>query len=295
MKLGRLGLATLLAGAALALGIPAQGARAAEQGKPGGTLVTLSTQVPRHFNPAVQSGVATMAPGGQIFATLVRADANWKFHPYLAKSWTVSDDGLTVTFNLVHGAKFHDGQPITSKDVAYSVAVQKANHPFKTALGAVETVETPDPYTAVFKLRRPHPVLLLAVSTVILPIIPQHIYDDGQDIKTHPRNTKDVVGSGPFILKEYKQGEYYTLEKNPDFFIKGRPYLDRIVTRIMRDSSSEVIAMEQGEAQMLPYLSSTGDIARLKKNPKLVVTDKGYAGIGPINWLAFNTKKKPLD
>ena len=68
---------------------------AAEEGKPGGTLVMVSTQVPRHLNPAVQSGIATAVPGTQIFASPLRFDADWKPHPYLAESWKMADDGLS--------------------------------------------------------------------------------------------------------------------------------------------------------------------------------------------------------
>ncbi len=268
---------------------------AGEPGKPGGTLTMVTTQVPRHFNPAVQSGIATMAPGAQIFAMLVRADADWNIKPYLAESWETAADGLSVTFKLRKDATFHDGKPVTSKDVAFSIKVQKANHPFKTSLGAVDSVETPDAHTAVVKLKHPHPALLLAMSTSILPIIPEHIYGDGQNAKTHPRNATNVVGSGPFLLKEYKKGQYIILEKNPNFFIKGRPYLDKIVVNIVRDAASRIISMERGQAHMFPFISTVSDIKRLQKSKHLVVTDDGYEGIGPNTWLAFNTKKKPLD
>ncbi|MBT3532922.1 MAG: ABC transporter substrate-binding protein [Rhodospirillaceae bacterium] len=261
--------------------------------KAGGTLVWVSSQVPRHFNPAVQSGVATMAPGAQLFGFLVRADENWNIHPYLAESWTVSDDGLTVAFKLRKGAKFHDGQEITSADVAFSVATQQANHPFKTSLGAVERVETPDPMTAVFKLKQPHPALLLALSTALAPIIPKHVYGDGQDVKKHPRNVKDLVGSGPFLLKEYKKAQHVIMLKNPNFNSSDGPYLDRIIIKIIRDASARVIAMEKKEAQIFPYMVDSKDIRRLSKSKHIKITDKGYAAIGPVTWLAFNTKDGP--
>ena len=291
--LKKFGLAALAAALTGTVALGAAPAIAADMPKKGGTLVMISSQVPRHFNPAVQSGIATMAPGAHLFATLVRSDANWKFHPYLATSWTTSADGKSVTFKLRTDATFHDGKPITSADVKFSIETQKANHPFKTSLGAVSGVETPDAHTVVVKLKNPHPALLLAMSTSIVPIIPKHVYGDGQNPKTHPRNTTNVVGSGAYILKEYKRAQYILLERNPNYFLKGRPYMDRIIYKIIRDSSSRVIAMERGEGNMMPFMSEVASVVRLKKNDKLIVTDKGYAGIGPITWLAFNTKEGP--
>lgn len=98
----------------------------------GGTLVIASTQVPRHLNGAVQSGIATAVPSTQIFASPLRYDENWNPQPYLASSWDVASDGKTVTLNLVQNATFHDGTPVTSEDVAFSIMTVKENHPFKS-------------------------------------------------------------------------------------------------------------------------------------------------------------------
>ena len=94
--------------------------------KRGGTLVWSIGTTPRHLNPAVQSGIATGEPGAQLFATPLRFDENWKPQPYLAKSWEISTNGLSVTLNLVKGATFHDGEPITSEDVKFSINTIKA-------------------------------------------------------------------------------------------------------------------------------------------------------------------------
>ena len=134
----------------------------AEEAKRGGTLVAaLSTNV-RNLNPAVQSGIATGFPGSQLFAAPLRYDENWTPQPYLAKSWEVSEDGLRVTLNLVDNAKFHDGKPVTSEDVAFSVEVIKAHHPFKSMFAPVTSVDTPDAHTAILNLSQPHPALMLA-------------------------------------------------------------------------------------------------------------------------------------
>lgn len=260
----------------------------------GGTLVIASTQVPRHFNGAVQSGVATALASTQIFASPLRYDENWNPKPYLAKSWEVAPDGLSVTLHLVDNAVFHDGKPVTSEDVAFSIMTIKKNHPFQTMLAPVETVDTPDPLTAIIRLKHPHPALLLAMSPALMPILPKHIYGDGQDIKSHPANLKPI-GSGPYRLTEYKQGEYYTLEKFDKFFIPDRPKLDKIVVKLVSDSKAAMVSLENGDVNALPFVSNTRDIARLEKMPNVTVTEKGFAGTGPLNWLAFNTKKKPLD
>ena len=271
--------ATLLAAPALA-----------EEPKRGGTLTMALQQNPRHLNPAVQSGTATGQPGTQLFASLLRYDEGWNPQPYLAESWEVSEDGLSVTINLVKGATFHDGAPITSEDVAFSIDTVKANHPFKSMFAPVEAVETPDANTAVIKLSKPHPALLLAMSSQLLSIIPKHVYGDGQDPKAHPANSNGVVGSGPFKLVEFKPGEHVILERNENYFIDGLPYLDRIVMRILPDETTRTIALESGELQLSGFEQNPRNIVRLKKNEGLTVNSDGYAAIGPVNWLAFNTK-----
>jgi peptide/nickel transport system substrate-binding protein len=259
----------------------------------GGTLVIASTQVPRHLNGAVQSGIATAVPSTQIFASPLRYDENWEPQPYLAKSWEVSEDGLTVTLNLVDNATFHDGEAVTSEDVAYSIMTTKANHPFKSMFAPVESIDTPDAQTVVINLSSPHPALLLALSPALAPVLPKHVFDDGQDIKSHPMNATPV-GSGPFMLEEFKPGEAIVLKKNPNFFLEGRPKLDEIIVRIIKDPSALLIAMENSEADMYPFMAGSQEIRRLEKADHLTVTADGYAAVGPINWLAFNTATPKL-
>lgn len=280
-----------LLGLSLSWGLTA--GMASAQPKPGGTVVIAATQIPRHFNGAVQSGVATALPSTQIFASPLRYDDKWNPQPYLAESWSVAPDGLSVTLKLVKNAVFHDGKPITSEDVAFSIMTIKANHPFQTMLAPVQAVEAPDPYTAVIKLSQPHPALLLAMSPALMPILPKHVYGTGGDIKTHPANLKPI-GSGPFKLSEYKQGEYFVLEKFDKYFRPGLPYLDKIVVRLVGDENSLLIALERGDVHM-GMVSGVRTIDRLEKTKNIIVSQKGFEGIGAINWLAFNTKKKPLN
>ena len=255
---------------------------------PGGTLVLGSTQVPRHLNGVVQSGYATAVPGTQLNASPLLFDDEFNPQPYLAESWEVAEDGLSVTLNLVEGAVFHDGVPITSADVAFSMLAARDNHPFKTMFAPVSDVETPDPQTAIVRLSQPHPAILLAMSPGLLPIIPKHIFDDGQDLKTHPRNTEDFVGSGPFRLTEYEAGSIIRMEKFEDFFIPERPYLDEIIIEITPDPNSIVLGLENGTTHVSASLGAAANILRLQDNEDVVVTAQGHEAIGQVTWLEFN-------
>ena len=282
--------ATLLAASTL-LPLPAS---AAEEPKRGGTLVIGSTQTPRHLNGAVQSGIATAMPSTQIFASPLRFDDKWNPQPYLAESWKLAEDGKSLTLKLRKDAVFHDGKPITSADVAFSIMAIKANHPFTTMMGPVEKVDTPDPYTAVIRMSVPHPAIVLAMSPALCPILPKHIYGDGQDLKNHPRNTTDVVGSGPFRVTEFKPAQRIVMERFDKFFLPGKPYLDKVIVNVTPDMASLVLGLERGDIQMLPFATLPTDLKRFANDPRVSLTPKGYDGIGALNWLAFNTAKKPL-
>jgi len=290
--------AVLAAGLAAGVGYAPRPALAVDGedcgGHRGGTLVVTSTQIPRHLNPAVQSGIATALPGAQVFASPLRFDTDWNAEPYLAERVDVSADGRTVTIVLRDGVTFHDGAPVTAEDVKFSIETIKANHPFQSMLAPVEEVEVVDARTTVLHLSQPHPAIELAMSPALMPILPKHVYGDGQDIASHPANSAPV-GSGPFRFVEFTPAERIVLERNPDYFLDGKPCLDRIVVNIVRDSSSAVLSLERGEAHLQPFTISARDIQRLQARDHLGVTSDGYAGLGAINWLAFNTRKAPLD
>jgi peptide/nickel transport system substrate-binding protein len=258
------------------------------------TLVWATTQVPRHFNQGVQSGVATMTPGAQLFASPLRYGAGWEPQPYLAESWSFQDDGKSLLLKLVPNAKFHDGRPVTSEDVAFSIMMVKANHPFQSMFEPVERVDTPDPRIAVIRLKAPHPAILFALSPAFCPVVPKHIYGDGTDPKVHPRNA-NPVGSGPYKFVEYKAGEYLVLERFEQFFLPGRPKFKRQVMRIFKDPSALVVAMERGEIDFLPWFGLIAETDRLRKLPEVQVNAQGGQAIGPLNWVAFNQTKKPFD
>ncbi len=260
----------------------------------GGELVVSLYATPTHLNPAIQSGLATMFPGTQIFAGLLRFDNEWHPHPYLAEKWEISEDGLSVTLHLVKDAVFHDGKPITSEDVAFSIMTVKALHPFKSMMAPVERVDTPDPHTAIIRLKKPHPAILLAMSPALLPILPKHVYGSVENVKNHPANMKPI-GSGPFILEAFIPGKEIRLKKNNAFFVKGRPYLDCLTIKIARNTLEEGLDMETGDVDMMVSFQDLIELNHLRSLDHLVIAKNGFKGIGPIFWLAFNLQKKPFN
>jgi peptide/nickel transport system substrate-binding protein len=271
-------------------------APAAMAEKRGGTLVMIT----QPEAPTLASYLSTSGPIGQVAAKVFDGLFEYGFDlkpiPSLAESWTVSPDGKTITFKLRGDVKTHDGQPFTSADVKFSVLeVLKKYHPRGiNTFRDVTDVETPDATTAIFKLARPAPYLMMALSGYESPMLPQHIYDKG-DIRSSEYANKPV-GTGPFKFVEWKRGEYVRLDRNPDYWRKGQPYLDRIVVRFIADSATRTALMEKGEAHIagfgaLPY----NDVTTLAKLPSLEMTMKGYEMVSPVVELDFNTRKPPFD
>lgn len=255
------------------------------------TVITKSP--PMHYNGALTASTQTLGISTQVFASPLRYDLNWNPMPYLAKSWEFSDDQKTLTLHLEENAVFHDGKPVTAEDVIFSIDTIKKNHPFQTMFTAIDSMEAPDKHTVKINLSYPYPSLLLAMSPALCPIIPKHVYGDGQEIKTHPANI-DIVGSGPYKMVEAKAGEYVILEKFDKYFIPDRPHFDKVIFRFIKDPSSRMLSMTKGEAQLFPLVENTHNVKRMSKNENLMVTDKGYDGISGMNLLEFNTLKKPF-
>ncbi len=249
---------------------------------------------PAHLNPAIQSGHTVGVPAAQLFAAPLRFDEDWQPHPYLAEAWEIADNNLSVTLHLVKNATFHDGHLITSEDVKFSLLTVKANHPFQQMFDPVESVETPDAHTVIIHLKHPHPAILMAMSSTLLPILPKHIYGDGPDIRTHPANVKPV-GSGPFKLKEFVVGEQIWLERHDGFFLEGTPYLDEIRMLILRDPYEPTIGLETGEIHLWSTIADASIEQQLSQIENLRIVPRNLEALGGMTWLAFNLRRTPFD
>ncbi|RWX81371.1 ABC transporter substrate-binding protein [Neorhizobium lilium] len=254
----------------------------------GGTLKLLYKVDPGNALFAINTSSGTgQAIGPKIVEGLLTFGFDLTPQPLLATEWSVSEDHLRYTFKLRAKVKWHDGWDFTSEDVAFSIFRLKEAHPRgRITYQNVIAVETPDPLTAIIVLSKPAPFLIAAQSSSESPIVPKHIFEklkpaDGQTLET-------AIGTGPFKLKEWTPGSHLIFERNPDYWDAGKPYLDRIILRIITDPAARAVALETGEVDIGDSPVPLADLDRLKQNPNLVVDTTTYAYSGPQQQLFFN-------
>ena len=258
----------------------------ASEPKHGGTMTIMFFQEPPMLLSLVNTNSLTCS--AKVTEGLLWYDHQLQPHPQLATAWTISPDGLTYTFTLRQGVKWHDGQPFTSADVAASLAILKQWHPRgRSTYAHLKDVQTPDDHTVLLKLDAPVPYLIKAFAAAESPIIPKHIYD-GTDPFTN-RNNSAPVGTGPFRFKEWARGDHVIYERNGEYWDSPRPYLDQLVVKFIPDAASRSAALESGNVD-LGYRTPVAysDLDRLRAAGKLVFETKGYEYNNNVNSLEFN-------
>lgn len=214
-------------------------------GKPayGDAIVIGSIGEPSTLIPILASDSASSDIAGLVYNGLVRYDKYLKLEGELAKSWDVTPDGLTITFHLRRGVKWHDGREFTSHDVLYTYLVTidpKTPTAYADAFKQVQRAEAPDPYTFRVTYAKP---FAPALESWGMSILPAHLLE-GKDI-TKSELARHPIGTGPYIFREWIAGQKITLEDNPDYY-EGRPYIGRYIYRIIPDSSTMYMELKAG-------------------------------------------------
>ena len=253
--------------------------------KPGGTLTAaIQTDLPNvdaHFNSPAAYDALWVA-----FDRLIYLDNKLQPQPMLAESWDLSPDYKRITFHLRKGVQFTTGRELTSDDVKYNllrVRDPKVGGGGWVAFSNWWTIETPDKYTITLSSDTPRPLVFDNLETF-------NIID--QATAEGPNAKSEVVGTGPFMLKEWVQGDHITLLKNPNYWQSGRPYLDTIEYKILRDAQTMVAQFEAGPLDMIlnPPLRDT---ARLKADSQYqAVTNPSTGRYYTAGW---NVNNAPLN
>lgn len=279
-------------GCALAMGLLARQA-SAETPQRGGTAVMVLGSEPQTLSPDTTNSVPDVAAACLIYDGLVRFKTGFEIVPGLAKSWEISPDGLAYKFEL-ESAKWHDGQPVTSEDVKFTLEEisSKYGPRFNAAGKFIDGIETPTPRNVTIKLKKPFaPFLFSLACEQNAAVMPAHVLR-GSDIRGHQAILTQPVGSGPFKIAEWVRGSHITLVRNPDYWRKDEPYLDRVVIQIMPDASSRLLSLRADEVDyIVPDYMPLSAVQMLKDDAQFQVHEVSYPG---SDLVILNTRNPAL-
>ena len=264
----------------------------------GGRLIVAADSEPKNLNPAIVASNGVFFISSKMVEPLAEASFEGKdgLSPRLALSWEGAEDGRSITFKLREGVKWHDGKPFTSADVAFSALNlwKPLQNLGRIVFANLDTVETPDELTAIFRFSKPTPLQLIRNALpVVSSVVPKHLYE-GTDIAANPANTSPV-GTGPFRFAEHKPGEYYRLERNPDYWNKDEPKLDEVIYRVLPDRAAAASALEAEEIQLAAFSAvPLADLDRISKVPGIKVITKGYEALTYQLVVEINHRRKEL-
>jgi peptide/nickel transport system substrate-binding protein len=273
-------------------------AEAQEKPRHGGELIFLVPSEPPSYDGHREGTFGTVHPLAPLYNTLLRIDPTDKTGtrpvPDLAESWTISPDGMTYTIKLRQGVRFHDGSPMTSRDVkaSYDKIISPPAGVISMRKGAyqvVEAVEAVDPHTVRFRLKWPEASFLVNLASPYNWIFKADIL--AKDMRWYETN---VMGTGPFKFVEHVKGSHLVGRKNPDYWDKGKPYLDGYRAIFISASSAQVAAIrgERAHAQFRGFTPSERDSIVQALGSKITVQESAW---DCLSLVAINHERKPFD
>jgi len=255
------------------------------------------------LDPSIVTDGESLKIAQQVFDPLLAyKSGTTEVEPALAESWTISDDGLTYTFKLRKGVKFHDGTDFNADAVVFNF--NRWNDPksefkfegdsfdyYDSMFGpeearVIKSVKAVDESTVEFQLNNPQAPFLQNLAMPPFSIAsPTAIEKEKENFKSNP------VGTGPFVFKEWKRSDSITLDKNPNYWQQGLPKVDQVIVRAIPDNTARFNALQNGEIDLMEDLSPD-DLATLESNPDLQKFNRPPFNVA---YLGFNTAKKPFD
>lgn len=255
--------------------------------KTGGTLNISLHQDPPKLDPSFSTALVDRMVFQSIFDKLVEIDAKGKLVPMLAEKWDISQDGKAYTFSLRKGVKFHDGTEFNAEAVKFNFDRNMESTSLrKNELGQVANVKVVDANTVLVELKTPYaPFLSVLTDRAGMIVSPAAVKKYGENFFNNP------VGTGPFVFKERVKGLTISLEKNPDYWQKGLPKLDKLVYKIITDANVALINLKSGQVDITNRFPLK-EIETASADGKIVVSNEPTPG---FRGFFLNVNKPPFD
>ncbi len=242
---------------------------------------------PSGLDPHKATAHASIRVHKNIYNRLTMHDAQLNVQPELATKWEFNESENTYTFTLREGVKFHNGREMTAEDVVYSyerILNPETASPAGNYFNTVDKVEVIDDYTVKFTLSGPDATFLGYTASGYSAIVPKEVVEENGDL------SNVSCGTGPFMLKDYIEGNQIVLEKNPNYFIEGQPILDTVTFALMADEGSRLNALRTGAVHLAKM--TTTSLPLVEGNPDVVVRDYLSAN---YDFVGFNlTDESPV-
>ncbi|HYF80280.1 MAG TPA: ABC transporter substrate-binding protein [Symbiobacteriaceae bacterium] len=277
----------------------AGGTTAQTPGKPavGGTVTLRLAKDPDSMNPILSASAYGSMVYGQVYASLFEFNEKFEPEPYVADTWTYTDNNTTLTIKVKSGIKFHDGSDLTADDVVYTIsAVMDKDYagPRSSNVAPIKEITATDKTTVVIKLKEPSASLLEDINFGILQKS-AFASTSIKELDKHPQNFAPI-GAGPYKFKEYKRGEYVTLERNENWFMSqkyaGAPFVKTLHMKVIPEDATAQASLENGEIDALT--PDPKDVTRLEKDfaNKLTVYNYERNGWG---YMSLNVTRPHLN
>ncbi len=267
----------------VALAQPTQAPAQPAGPKKGGTVTMVTWQEPEHLNWELGTQTILNHVNEFVIEGLLQVDNKGVWNPKLAvetpttQNGGVSADGKTITYKLQKDVKWHDGTPFGCDDIQFTLQVIKTpnNGALDTTLFAdLDSVECPDPSTAVLKFKNFYAAWIRLFNGIGY-IFPKNA-GKPEDLKTWAYNRKPI-GTGPFKVDEFVTGDHITLSRNENYRIAGKPYLDKVIVRVVPSSEVAKQLLKNGEADIM-WNVTEADLPEIDKMTNVALFDAPQAG-----------------
>ncbi|HEY0565115.1 MAG TPA: ABC transporter substrate-binding protein, partial [Terriglobales bacterium] len=250
------------------------------------TVVMIIESSPTNLDPRIGTDAQSERISDLIFDSLVHRGDHFEMQPWLAQSWDISPDGTTYTFHLRKNIRFHDGRPLTSRDVKWTfdsvmngavISVKKATY------RSVQSIDAPDDNTVVFHLKYPDATLLFNVSNGTMGIVP---YGSDSNFRTK------LLGTGAFKFVSQAQDEYVLLAANKEYWA-GAPRVDRVRFAVIPDTTTRVLELRKGSADVEINAITSDMVEAVRRNESNRLAVEQAPGTS-LQYVTFNLRDPAL-